>query len=250
MLKNFPKPRIELPEEYRRIYNEHYLKNRNGEYKSTSLSVKVEGWMHRKVAADTLANNKLCATLEIGAGTLNQLKYERESKPYDIVEPFRELFEKTEELKNIRTVYNDIGDIDRILKYDRITSVAVFEHIMDLPVVVARAVLLLRTDGCLRTAIPNEGTIIWKMGLKIPAFEFKRTYGLDYKVLMKYEHVNTADEIEEVIRFFFKKVKCSVLGISRGLALLRFLEATEPDVEAAEKYLKERKLFDVQLPVK
>jgi hypothetical protein len=243
MLEQFPKDRIELPEDYSRIYNEHYLKNRNGHYKSTSLSVKVEGWMHRKVAADTHNNNKLCSTLEIGAGTLNQLKYEKESKPYDIVEPFRELFENTEEIRQIRTVYNDIGEIDRILKYDRITSIAVFEHIMDLPVVVARGVLLLRADGCMRTAIPNEGTIIWKMGLKIPAYEFNRTYGLDYKVLMKYEHVNTADEIEEVIRHFFRKVKCSVLGVSRGLALLRFLEATEPDFEAAEKYLKERKLF-------
>ncbi len=46
--------------------------------------------MHRKIAEDVRETEDRC-TLEIGAGTLNQLKHEN-SRPYDVVEPFRELY--------------------------------------------------------------------------------------------------------------------------------------------------------------
>ena len=61
-------------------------------------------------------------TLEIGAGTLNQLKYEQSSH-YDIVEPFSELY-KISIYHTNKNIYNDIDEIDISQKYDRITSVA------------------------------------------------------------------------------------------------------------------------------
>ena len=244
ILDEFPKQRIELPESYRKIYNEHYLNNRAGIYKTTSISKKLESWMHRKIAADVIWTKDKKSTLEIGAGTLNQLSYENGTEQaYDIVEPFKELFQGSPFLNLIRNIYNDISDVPKNQKYDRITTTATFEHLQDLPFVVASAANLLNSDGHLRVSIPNEGTIMWYLGTKITGFEFKRKYGLDYQILMKYEHVNTSNDIEKVLEYFFKKIKCSVFGINKGLAFYRFYDCTLPNQMRVDNYLLNKKIL-------
>lgn len=243
ILSRFPKERIELPQAYQDIYTQHYLSNREGEYKTTSLSMKLERWLHKKVAQDVIGsgggrgNNK---TLEIGAGTLNQLQYEPAISNYDIVEPFEELYKDSELLSRVKNIYSDISEITE--KYDRITSIAVFEHIMDLPCVVAKAAMHLNEGGCIRTSIPNEGTIMWKMGTRVTGYEFKKKYDLDYNVLMRFEHVNTAQDIEDVLDHFFTKTESASFGLSKRLAFYRFFEHRNPKVEAAKAYLESRKV--------
>ena len=235
ILDKFPKKRIELPEAFQKIYNQHNLSNRKGKYKTTSLSQKLESWMHKKIVEDVVASNQKLSTLEIGAGTLNQLQYEPAQDDYDIVEPFKELLEGSPLFKNIRKVYNDINDVNNI-KYDRITSIATFEHIMELPLVVSKAALLLNKKGHLRVAIPNEGTIMWKLGTMVTGYEFNKKTGLDYQMLMQYEHVNTAKDIEEVLNYFFESTKCSVFGISKGLAFYRFYDCSKPRFDRLNSY--------------
>lgn len=239
ILSKFPKERPDLPEAFRKIYAQHYLINREGKSKTTSLSKKLEHWLHKQVAKDVKKSTATCSTLEIGAGTLNQLDFESVNGPYDIIEPFKELFQNSPKLQQIRQIYDDIGEINN-QSYDRITSVAVFEHIMDLPYVVAKAALLLKEDGCIRTSIPNEGTIMWRLGTKITGRDFKKRYGLDYKVLMQYEHVNTADDIEQVLDYFFERTERSVYGISKGLAFYRFYEHKKPKKSVAQAYLESK----------
>jgi len=240
ILDKFPKKRIELPVEFQKIYNQHYLSNREGKYKTTSLSQRLESWMHKKVAEDVSGGSQKLSTLEIGAGTLNQLQYEPVQEEYDIVEPFKELFEGSPLLKNVRKVYYDINDVNNI-KYDRITSIATFEHIMDLPLVVARAAMLLNEkNGHLRVAIPNEGTIMWKLGTMVTGYEFSKKYGLDYHVLMQYVHVNTAKDIEEVLIYFFESTKCSVFGISKGLAFYRYYDCSRPRFDRVNAFFSKK----------
>ncbi len=238
MFNSFPKKRIDLPPEYQKIYNEHYINNRTGGTKVSSMTKRLEAWLHKKVADDIRRSPRKFATLEIGAGTLNHIEYELNSSPYDIVEPFKELFRDSSLLKKVRTIYSDIDDIDMAVKYDRIVSIATFEHILDLPDVIARSAILLDDGGSMRVSIPNEGTIMWRLGTMITGFEFKRNYGLDYRIIMKYEHVNTADEIEDTLRYFFKKIKTSVLGINKKIAFYRFYACSDPNSEAARDYLK------------
>jgi hypothetical protein len=244
ILSSYPKLRPDLPAEYKAIYEQHYFSNRNGEYKTTSLSQRLEAWMHRQVAADLTAKDLLSkgeiSTLEVGAGTLNQLPYEPIVGPYDIVEPFRVLYENAPGRDRIRNTFDDISEARGSGPYDRITNVAVFEHIMDLPVVVAHSALLLKPKGTLRVSIPNEGTPMWKLGTKVTGHEFRKKYGLNYQVLMNYEHVNTAQEIEQVLEVFFNTVRCKVFGISKGLGFYRFYECAAPKTEVAESFLKQR----------
>jgi hypothetical protein len=239
ILSLYPKTRVDLPAEYKAIYEQHYFANRNGEYKTTSLSQRLENWMHRQVAADINPGNTL-STLELGAGTLNQLPFEPVVGPYDIVEPFRALYEQAPGRERIRHAFDDISEARAYGPYDRITNVAVFEHIMDLPVVVAHSALLLKPTGTLRVAIPNEGTPLWKLGTMVTGHEFKRKYGLQYAVLMRYEHVNTASDIEQVLKVFFSKVTCKVFGLCKSLGFYRFYECSKPETTLAEQFLRER----------
>lgn len=240
ILNKFPKERIELPEAYQKIYEQHYLSNREGKYKTTSLSQKLESWMHKKVAADIKGSSDPRSTLEIGAGTLNQLHFEERVGNYDIVEPFKELYEDSPLLSRVDQIYADISEIPADKKYDRITTIATFEHIMDLPFVVAHAANHLHEGGTLRVAIPNEGTIMWRMGTMVTGAEFKKKYGLDYQVLMRYEHVNTAADIEGVLKYFFHHAKCSVFGVSKGLAFYRFYECSEVKQDLVDAFFKGR----------
>lgn len=237
MFENFPKVRNELPLEFQKIYAEHYKKNREGQTSASSLAQKMEAWLHRKVAKDVSGlSNK--STLEIGAGTLNQLMYEQ-TAPYDIIEPFVELYANSKFLNRVNKVYKDIDELGEGNKYDRITAIATFEHITDLPKVVAKTCIHINEGGTLRVSIPNEGTFLWKLGYSLTTgIEFKMKYGLDYSILMNYEHVNTAKEIEQVLKYFYGKVKCSCFGISKGIALYRFYECSKPNRQAAEEYLK------------
>jgi len=233
----FPKKRPELPEKYKEIYADHYKKNREGDTSATSVSKKLEAWMHKKVAGDVKQHHKKY-TLEIGAGTLNQLDYEI-SNPYDIVEPFTKLYEGSVHFSKIQNSYKDIDEIDLSLRYDRITSVATFEHIENLPHVVAKSALLLKNDGCLRFAIPNEGTFLWKLGYMLTTgIEFRLLYGLNYEVLMRHEHINSAAEIEEIAHYFFKDIKRKVFGIHSKIAFYRFYECKTPNLERAIEYLQ------------
>ena len=226
-----------LPETIAAIYKEHYKSNREGSSKASGLGQRMEVWLHKKVASDVSCFHSK-KTLEIGAGTLNQLKYEQ-SDQYDIIEPMGDLYKDSAYLEKIRNIYRDIDDIDLSQKYDRITSIAAFEHITDLPKVVAKSCVLLNSEGSLRTSIPNEGTFLWTLGWKMTTgLEFKLKHGLDYGILMKHEHVNTAKEIEEILNYFYGRTACYTFGLSRRFAFYRFYESTEPKINVAQSYLK------------
>lgn len=105
MLDKFPKKRPSLPDQFSDIYVTHYKENRGGNTPVTSLTKKMESWMHRRVAEDVRCDPTHKVTLEIGAGNLNQLQYESAVGPYDFVEPFKALYENSDQLKRIRNSY-------------------------------------------------------------------------------------------------------------------------------------------------
>ncbi|MBL7904877.1 MAG: hypothetical protein JNL22_07635 [Bacteroidales bacterium] len=236
MFEDYPKKRPALPAELEAVYRQHYRSNRHGDTPASGLAQKMERWLHKKVASDVDSVHQK-RTLEIGAGTLNQLDYEQSSH-YDIVKPFRNLYADSPFLEKIKTIYSDIEEIDSTSAYDRITSVATFEHITDLPEVIARTCLLLAPGGCLRTSIPSEGGFLWKLGWKLTTgLEFRFRYGMDYGILMRHEHVNTAAEIEEILHYFYRINHCSSFGLSKGFSFYRFYESREPNTDLARDYL-------------
>ena len=238
MFDQYPKTRPPLPREIEEIYTLHYKSNREGQTTASSLVQRIESWLHKQVAKDLANPHGLKkTTLEIGAGTLNQLRYEVDVGHYDIVEPFNDLYKGSPFLERIRNVYSDISEVPSNFKYDRITSAATFEHICNLPDVVARCGVLLAYNGVMRVAIPSEGTFLWTLGWKLTTgLEFKLKHGLDYGLLLKHEHVNTAKEIEEVLEYFFKNVKCEVFGLNRSFSFYRFYVCNNPRLDKCREF--------------
>jgi hypothetical protein len=238
----FPKKRNPLPPEYEAIYLRHYRNSREGNSQILSLAQRAERWMHRQVARD-VRDGAARSTLEIGAGTLNQLPYEPATTPYDIIEPFRELYESSPHLPRLGHIYDDISQLPATARYARITSIAVLEHVANLPELVARSGLLVTEAGQFRAGIPSEGTILWRLGWQLTtAVDFRARHGLDYKVLMRYEHVNTAAEIEQVLRYFFADVRRRVFGLHPILSFYQFFACSTPRVERCTTYLENQAL--------
>jgi SAM-dependent methyltransferase len=232
-LMRFPKTRPELPPKLQAIYTRQYLENRSGATPAASLSQGLERWLHHQVAADVKAGGPR-STLELGAGTLNQLAYEPASDAYDIVEPFEELFRDSPKRGRVREVFADAADVPADRRYDRITSVAALEHICDLPLVLARAARHLNAGGTLRAAIPSEGGLLWKLGWMLTTgLEFRLRYGLDYGLMMAHEHVNDARDIEILLSALFEEVEVRSLGVGRQLSLYRFIAARKPRLDVA-----------------
>ncbi len=238
IFNQFPKTRPELPSAYLKIYKSHYKENREGRTFFSSLSLYAESWQHIQVAKDIANKHINKSTLEIGAGTLNHLQYEPKIDKYDIIEPQKELYESSKVLNRVQTIYSDISEIPMNNKYDRIISCNTFEHICNLPEVVAYCGLLLKNDGVLRVGIPSEGTFLWRLVWKLTrGLEFKFKYDLNYDVLMKYEHVNSAKEIEEILKYFFERMQIKVFGISKSFSLYQFYSCSTPYEDKCVNYL-------------
>ena len=238
MFDNFPKIRPPLPKNIQDIYFAQHKSNRKGQTIASSIALRMESWMHKQVASD-VANLQDSAkvTLEIGAGTLNQLQYEPSVHLYDIVEPFTDLYKSSPLLGRIRNIYSDISKVPGSYRYDRITSVATLEHVCNLPELIARSGQLLADQGVLRASIPSEGTVLWTLGWKLTTgLEFKLRHGLDYGLIMKYNHVNTAKEIEQVLEYFFKEIKYKVFGLSKSISLYRYYECHNPRINRCREY--------------
>lgn len=83
LFARYPKLRPPLPEAIARIYAVHYKENREGRSLASGLAQRVESWLHRQVAKDVRLQTTHQSTLELGAGTLNQLGYEPVNPAYE-----------------------------------------------------------------------------------------------------------------------------------------------------------------------
>lgn len=198
ILSRYPKKRPLLSEEYKKFFNEHYSSNREGAGFANFISQKMESWMHKKVSK--IHGEEI---LELGAGNLNHLIYEKNFSRYDIIEPFEELYKNEKSIDKITKIFTSTSQVD--YKYDKIISIATLEHLTNLPKEIELCKKLLKSDGVLQIGVPCEGEIAFKIGWLITTgISFKLKYNLDYSKIMAHEHVNTIEEITLVLKENFK----------------------------------------------
>jgi len=237
----YPKVRRQLPPEYEAIYKEEYQRNRSGKGTAAGIAVRLEQWMQRKVAM----HPQTSPLLELGAGTLNHVPLEDDVDLYDVVEPFIDLYRDSPYVRRIRHFYPDISDIPPENSYARIISVAVLEHVLDLPALVAHACLLLKDGGRFVAGVPSEGGLLWSFAWRFgTGLDFWLRRRLTYGVLMRYEHVNTAKEIIAVLNIFFNSVSVDrfPLRLLHG-SFYTFIEAKIPRKDLAAHFLREKPDF-------
>lgn len=203
ILNNFPKQRSELPPAYQRIYEEAYKENRDGVGFIGKLKAKLEDWMHIQVALPPKQR-----ILEVGAGTLNHVKFETDYQSYDIIEPMPFLYKNSAELAKLNNIYKNSTELPANTQYSHITSIAVFEHMTDLPQELINLVNSLKKNGTFQVAIPTEGGLLWYLSWRlVTGGSFYLKHKLDYKPFMQHEHVNNSHEIEALIKYLFNEVK-------------------------------------------
>lgn len=223
----WPKSRPPLPAEYQKIYVAEYEANREGRTAISAVAQRLESWMHRRVAQRARPGQCI---LELGAGTLNHVRYERPLGParYDIVEPFRALYEDSPRRADIDNAYDSIEQIEG-QGYDRIISIAVLEHMENLPADVASAKRLLNPGGLFQAGIPCEGGLLWGLAWRLSTgLAYRLRTGLDYGVVMRHEHVNDFGEIVAVLRSTFDHVSVRLFPLpAMHLALYAYLECSD-----------------------
>jgi hypothetical protein len=195
--------------------------------------------MHRQVAAGRFSGSD--SILELGAGSLNHVPYELHWKRYDVVEPFAELYEDSPERHRVTAIYHDIREVPEESFYNRVLSVAVLEHLTDLPEVLARSALLLVPQGIFQAGIPSEGGFLWGVSWRCTTgLFFRLRTGLGYKHMMRYEHVNSAHEILAVLRHFFRSVMVRRFPLPfHHLSFYSYAEAAGPRRNACAAFLRE-----------
>ena len=236
LLNTYPRHRLPLPEAHARYYHQEIVAGREGLSLGHRLVLLVESWMHRIVARKSEGQS----VLELGAGTLNHLQYENHFENYDVVEPFNYDYSKTPgQIKNrIRHFYHDLSEIPLSQKYDRILSIAVLEHLENLPAIVAQSGLKLNPNGYFQAGIPSEGEFLWHACSNLSTgILFRLRTGLDYATLMQYEHINLASEIIQITEYFFKDVSIKRFPFAvKSASIYTYLEARNPIIERCQAY--------------
>jgi SAM-dependent methyltransferase len=237
LFSDYPRTRPPLTEAHAKVYAEQYRINRDGETLADGAAQKLEQWMHRRIAR--LSGGPL---LELGGGTLNHLRFENDAEPYDVVEPFTALFEGRPEARKVRAFFDGAEQIPDSNSYRRIISVAVLEHLPDLPADVAKCALLLDEDGVFQAGIPSEGGFLWWLGWRFSTgLAYYLRTGLDYGVVMRHEHVNDAREILAVVKHFFDHVQVTRFPTPfHELSFYAYLEARGPRRDRAREFLEAR----------
>lgn len=235
LILTYPRSRAPLSYKVAEIFDSEYRDNLKGKRMTQAMSKNLESWMHRAVASGFRRG----ATLELGAGTLNHPAYEQGHEAYDIVEPRSYLYEDSIYLPKVRQSFNDISEIPRGSTYDRIISIAVLEHVTNLPDYIARCGLLLRPDGLMQAGIPSEGGLLWGLAWRLSTgLAFRLRTGCDYGEIMRHEHVSTVDEILQLVRFFFEQVTITRFPLPfKHLSLYTYLSARSPVHSRCGKYL-------------
>lgn len=236
LLARFPKTRTQLPPEYQRIYEREYTLNRSGLSLDTKISSQLESWMHKRVARPPQQGS----VLELGAGTLNHLRYEAVADGYDVIEPFTELYRDAKNIDLVDHFYKDIDEVPKDKKYQRVISIAVLEHLIELPKVVAQMVLHMRTNGTFHAGIPTEGGALWSLAWNTTTgIAYWLRNRLPYRVIMEHEHVNSAGEIESVVNYLFNDVSISRFPLPIFHAsFYTYIEASGPNYNRADKILE------------
>jgi hypothetical protein len=234
LLDSWPRTRPPLTRAHEERFAEDYKRNRQGGSAADGAAQRLERWMHRQVA-----RRQGDPVLELGAGTLNHLPYEPQGSDYDVVEPFRSLWEDSPHRARVRAFYDDVAEIPADRRYGRIVSIAVLEHLLELPRTVAHCAVHLAPGGVFQAGIPSEGGLLWGLAWRFgTGLSYRLRTGLDYGTVMRHEHVNTADEIVAVVGHLFADLRISRFpGRGRHTSFYTYLEASAPRFDRAQALL-------------
>lgn len=241
LLASYPRSRPPLPPKQAELYEREYEINRAGTGPLYRAVHALESWMHRKIADEHTTG----AVLELGAGGLMHVPLERWCDTYDVVEPVTEIVTGSPNFRHVDRYWEWYGEyVDDAcmgsLQYQKIFSVAVLEHLTDLPTVVAASAVALDPNGSFQAGIPMEGGALWELSWRCTTgIAYRLRTRASYAPLMHHEHINSAAEIVAVIGEFFADVKVSRFPLrGKHASMYAHVRAKQPRIGTAQSYLR------------
>ncbi len=243
VIDTYPRTRPPLPPQQAAVYEHEYAINRAGTGLLYRVVHKLESWMHNKIAAEQVTG----PVLELGAGGLTHIPLEPMATEYDVVEPVSSIVKGSPNFGRINRYYSSYEEFIQVAKsggphYAKIFSVAVLEHLADLPAVVAAAALSLGSGGSFQAGIPTEGGFLWGLSWRsTTGLAYRARNRVSYEPLMRHEHINNADDINAVIRHFFGFVTETRFPFpAKHASVYTYIRAVAPKVDVAVAYLDAR----------
>jgi len=232
IINSFPKIRKSLPKDFKEIYQKIYLDNREGKGIGNKISQFSEKWAH-KIIEKRFSQSFRNRCLEIGAGNLNHIPYILDNNEiYDIVEPEEWFYKDNSHLNRVNNIYKSLYEVSSSAIYDRIISIMVLEHVLDLPNFIQKCKSLLKKGGLFQAAIPCEGEFAWYLAWRFGTTStFWLKYKKDWGTMIRYEHVNNLHEISSIINHIFGNFKIIRSPIpfiiqKKHFSLYAYIEAT------------------------
>jgi hypothetical protein len=154
----------------------------------------------------------------------------------------RNLYKGNALCHSVSNFYAQIADVPRNSRYDRIISIAVLEHLDYLPYELAMSTLFLDKGGIVQHAFPSEGGVLWGLGWRlVTGPSFKVRTGLSYKRLRRFEHINTANEIITLLRYFFSTFAIVRFPLPwRHLSFYTYVEGSLPREDRCRAFLRDK----------
>ena len=169
----------------------------------------IERFNHGHVASLPRAGGT--RTLEIGAGIGGHLPYENlGDQEYHVLEFRSEFCRELERLLPEGRVH--CGDIQvrqpfPDAHFGRVVAIHVLEHLPDLPSALDEITRILSPGGIFDVVLPCEGGLAHTLARKISAERlFRKHFDMDFEPIHRNEHVNTFDEVHQLLKARFRVV--------------------------------------------
>lgn len=177
--------------------------------------------------------------LELGGGAMPHLRWvDRGSIEKYVISDTRETLEKLQgsalhrDYGNLITyhVFEDDPDFAKLVAlhgpFSRIIASHVWEHIPDPEGALKRWVELLEPEGVLSIGLPCDPGLAWRLGQRLSARKFMKLYGgtfADYDLHMAHEHVNAAQRLLKIFRYYFPQARESYFPFPLPLVEINLL---------------------------
>ena len=168
---------------------------------------------HKGLEIDNIGLGKNSSILEIGAGSSPHINYlNHDFKRYYFLESshFALGYLKKKFKKNKKVLFKFYTNNKIPFKknsFDRIIISHVLEHIPDPENYLSQMFTLLKKNGLISIALPNDPGILWRLGryfLKV--FKVKKVLGIsenEYNYMIATEHINSIFNLISIIKYKF-----------------------------------------------
>ncbi len=184
-----------------KVWNEHYSNDQEQLYKN-SLVKMIFDKGHKFIAKHS-ANKK--TVLDIGSGMGYHLNFEHlgSGRKYICLDSNEKMLEKI-----THPVTKIVASCDEIPlennSVDAVIASHILEHVHNLDKTLIEVKRVLTQDGKFLVVLPCDPGFLWKIAAYLsPSRKRLKKQGLDYKVVMAHEHVNTFKECKQKLTEHF-----------------------------------------------